>query len=65
MKAAPIFAALEALRAITCAKPESAARIPHDLWMLAMKAEIGLRQAMDDADLQVAVEVPQAEQVTA
>jgi hypothetical protein len=30
--------------------------LPHDLWLRAMQAEVGLRQALKEAELEVPVE---------
>lgn len=55
MNAAPIFDALTALHMVVASKHTPA--LPHDLWLKAMHAEVGLRQALKEAGLQVPVEV--------
>lgn len=56
MNAAPIFDALTALQLAVTAKPSPECRIPHQLWMKLLHAEVGLRQALKEAGLQVPVE---------
>jgi hypothetical protein len=60
MKAAPIFDALTALHMAVCADRDGVLKIPHPLWMKLMQAEIGLRQALKDAGLELPVEQEQA-----
>lgn len=56
MKAAPVFDALTALQlALSAKSPDT--RIPAALWMKLLHAEVGLRQALKDAGLELPVEV--------
>lgn len=56
MQAVPIFDALTALHMLVTAKSSDSFKLPHDLWLKAMQAEVGLRQALKDAGLQIEVE---------
>jgi hypothetical protein len=59
MKAAPIFDALTALHMVVASKHTPA--IPHDLWLRAMHAEVGLRQALQEAGLQIEIDAKTGE----
>jgi len=56
MKAAPLFDALTALHIAVTAKHTDDFKIPHAMWMKLMQAEIGLRQALQEAALEVPIE---------
>ena len=51
VKAVPLIDALSALRLVLAAPG-----IPHALWMKVMHAEVGLNQALKEAELEVPVE---------
>ena len=63
VKAAPIFDALAALHMVATAKASDDTKIPHALWLKVMHAEVGLRQALKEANLELPVD--QSEQVSA
>jgi len=59
MKAAPIFDALTALHMVVTAKQDSNCKLPHDMWLAAMQAEVHLRRALTEAGLELPVEQEQ------
>jgi len=60
MKAAPIFQALEALRAV---KATPSAHMPYQLWSMCLDAHIALKQAVEAEGLTVPVEAPKQAEV--